>query len=175
MPPAAIVAGITAAGSLASSAAQGRAAENAANVARQSEQERLAFEKETTQARENAYNSMRGAGAENQAAGESALTTEAATPNAALEQESQDIATKNARELQEGAGQMGANLAAQGVRGGQAATLINRGTGAMAENAQMDINKLKAEDEAKRQADLRAYQALKAGRGQGASTGAISF
>ena len=87
-----------------------------------------------------------------------------------LTQESKDIADKNAQELQQGSGQMGANLAAQGVRGGAAATLMNRGTGQEAITAQQNINQMKYEDEATRQSDLRAYQAAKAGRGQVGAT-----
>ncbi len=95
--------------------------------------------------------------------GEQQLIGESNTPNAMLNQESQDIASRNAQELQQGAGQMSANLAAQGVRGGQAATLMNRGTGQQAISAQQNINQMKFQDEATRKNQLRAYMAAKAG------------
>ena len=105
--------------------------------------------------------------------GESQLISESNTPSAQLEQQSADIASGNAKELQQGASQMGANLATQGVRGGQSATLLNRGTGTQAIEAQKNVNTMKYQDEATKKAQLRAYYASKAG-GQTPGTG-VSF
>ena len=106
--------------------------------------------------------------------GENAFTTEANTPNAQLGTMEADIKNKTAQQIQQGAGQMSANLAAQGVRGGQSATLLNRGTGEMATTAQQNIDQMKYEDEATRQADLRAYQANKAKTGQAATLAGVA-
>lgn len=146
--------------------ATGNAMQKQAELGLKGTEEQIAEQKAEENARQAAYQTSRATGLGDVAAGENALTTEANTPNAMLTKEEEDIAAGNARELQQGAGQMDANLAAQGVRGGAAATLMNRGTGQQAISTQEDINKMKYEDEATRQADLRAYQAAKAGRGQ---------
>ena len=84
-----------------------------------------------------------------------------------------DISTNNAKQLQQGSAQLQANLALQGARGGQAAALLNRGTGEMAQGAQMDVNSMKYQDSSQRAADKRAYLSALAQRGQanGAGTG----
>lgn len=83
-----------------------------------------------------------------------------------LEQAAQDILKQGAQGLQQGAGQLGAELEKGGIRGGQAATQLRRGIGSMAEDTQMDINRLKYEDAAKRAAEKRAYEASKASQGR---------
>lgn len=67
-------------------------------------------------------------------------------PSSELDQLKQDIASQNARTMQDSARQMQANLYTSGVRGGQAATLMNRGMGQLARNAQSDINQLQYND-----------------------------
>jgi hypothetical protein len=121
-----------------------------------------------------AYEASVGRGAGEMTAGESAFMNETGTPNAQLTQQEADIKAGTAKQLQQGAGQMSSNLAAQGIRGGASATLLNRGTGEMATNAQTDINKMKFEDEAQRQADLRAYQSQKARLGQSAGLAGVA-
>ena len=121
-----------------------------------------------------AYETSRTTGAADEASGENAFTTEANTPNAQLGTMEADIKNKTAQQIQQGAGQMSANLEAQGVRGGQSATLLNRGTGEMATTAQQNIDQMKYEDEATRQADLRAYQANKAKTGQAATLAGVA-
>jgi hypothetical protein len=56
-----------------------------------------------------------------------------------------DIESGNAKTLAQGRNQMAANLATSGVRGGQAATLMNRGSGEQAEAATQNVNKLMAD------------------------------
>jgi len=84
------------------------------------------------------------------------------------EQQKKDLLTGGAKALQQGAGQMEASLAAQGMRGGQAATHMRRYLGETSQNTQMDINKLAYEEAAKRASEKRAYEAAKASRGQSA-------
>jgi len=115
------------------------------------------------------YESALGRGQNQLAQGEQSLVGESGQINPELGRMESDIATGNAKELQQGAGQMAANLAGQGVRGGQAATLINRGTGEQAIGAQKDVNQMKYNDISQKEADLRAYMANKARAGQTAT------
>ena len=134
----------------------------------------LGFEQQQDTANRAAYEAALSRGQGQMGAGEQSLISEANTPSAMLGQETQDIRAKTAQQLQQGQSQMGANLAAQGVRGGQAATLMNRGAGEMATTAQQGINQMKYEDEASRQADLRAYMAQKARAGQTATLAGVA-
>jgi len=96
-------------------------------------------------------------------AGEQSFLGETGAPLAELGAARQDMLTGNAAALNQGAGQMGANLARQGSRGGQAATLMNRGTGQMANDANSQINQM-AIDEASQRRQMRGgYFAGKAG------------
>ena len=82
-----------------------------------------------------------------------------------VQQLQKDIANKATKSMQDTAAQTGANLQAQGVRGGQAATLQNRAVGEVGLQAQRDINQVAASDAQARQALLAGYQAQKAGLG----------
>lgn len=108
-------------------------------------------------------------------AGESALLSSLANPNSQLAQQEADIRSRESEELNNAAGQINANLAAQGVRGGQAATIAARSLGSMGNQALRDVNQLKYTDEAERQQALRAYMAAKAQRGQAATLPSIGF
>ena len=174
------------AGSVMAAQAQGNALENQAKLGLQGTEETLKeqgreFDTSTTNsqalnaARQKAYQEAIATGGSQMTSGENALTTEANTANPELGQMETDIASGNAKQLQQGSSQMGANLATQGVRGGQAATLLNRGTGEQSIAAQQAINQMKYQDSAQKQAALMAYQAAKAGRGQSATTPAQSF
>ena len=147
--------------------------ENQAKIGLQGIQEQLAEQARqfntTNTEKMNAYQAALQSGGTQMKAGENDLTAEAGSQNPEIGQMEGDIATNNAKMLQQGAGQMGANLAMQGVRGGQAATLLNRGTGEQAINAQQDINKMKFQDAATKQNLLMAYNAAKAGAGQRAT------
>lgn len=133
------------------------------------------FTQATEAARQKAYAEAIAKGGAQMGEGETSFMNEANTANPEIAQQEADIKSGNAQELQQGSAKMAANLATQGVRGGQAATLLNRGVGMQAIEAQKNINQLKYTDAATRAAELRAYQASKAARGQTATIPAQSF
>ena len=146
-----------------------KSAEDTANKNTVMSREQLAENKRQFDTRQSAYNQSVATGSAQMIKGEQGLMDSINGANPELSAMSNDIANGNARALQQGAGQMSANLATQGVRGGQAATLLNRGTGSQAVSAQENINQLKYQDSATRAAQLRAYQAAKAQAGQSAT------
>jgi hypothetical protein len=169
------------AGSVMAAQAQAGAMENQATLGLQGTREQIAeqgrefntttdYQKQLSDARAKAYQASLSTGGQQMSEGENALTTEANTANPELTQQTADIASGNAQQLQQGAAQMEANLAQQGVRGGQAAGLLNRASGEQAITAQKDVNTMKYTDAAQRAAELRAYQAAKAQKGQAATT-----
>lgn len=174
------------AGSIMGANASAKAAEEQAKLGLQGMREQIAeqgrefditsgFEKENEAARIAAYqNSLKAGGADLAKYGGEADTA-FNTENPELSTMESDIASGNAKQLQQGASQMAANLATQGVRGGQAATLLNRGTGEQAIAAQKDVNQMKYSDAATRAAELRAYKAALAQRGQAASLQGSAF
>ena len=115
-----------------------------------------------------AYFDAQQRGGQMSAEAEAALMESLNTPSEHLAQQEKDILSGQAVGMQQASGQMGANLAQQGVRGGQAATQMRRGMGEMGIAGQKEVNKLKYEDEQRRQAQLRAYQQSKAGAGMSA-------
>jgi hypothetical protein len=117
----------------------------------------------------NAYNAVIDRGASDFRNGEAAFTTAANTRLPELDQMAQDISSGNATNLNQGMAQMNSSLAAQGVRGGQAAGLLNRAAGQMATDAQKDVNQISFDEANARAAELRAYQANKAKSGQTAT------
>jgi len=129
----------------------------------------LTEQQKQSEIRKKAYEQAVATGSAQMAQGEQGFMGSINEANPELDTMSNDIANGNARALSQGAGQMSANLATQGVRGGQAATLLNRGTGSQAISAQENINQLKYQDAATRAAQLRAYQAAKSQAGQSAS------
>jgi len=139
------------------------------------EQQNNQFNQEQQKARQAAYQNMLKQGGQNAAAGESGFMGSVNQAPSSLEQAKKDILSGNARSLQQGSGQMQANLAAEGVRGGQAATLLNRGTGSMATGAQESLTQQQLSDEQRRQDALLAYKAAQAGRGQTAQLSAPMF
>ena len=68
-----------------------------------------------------------------------------------------DIENGTSRNMQNIAGQVGANLATSGVRGGQAATLQNRAVGEAGIAGETNIDQLLAEDAAQRRAAKTGY------------------
>lgn len=130
------------------------------------------FQKETQAAREAAYKAALAQGRTDLDSFGGQAMTEFDAANPELETMESDIASGNAKALQQGAGQMEANLAAAGVRGGQAATLLNRGTGEQAIESQKNMNELKYSDAATRAAEKRAYLAALARSGQAAGNAA---
>lgn len=133
----------------------------------------LEFQKSKEEADRKAYEAALGRGLEQYGEGERALTESFTTPSKTLSQLEQDIASGNTEALQAGSRQLQSDLAAQGVRGGQAATLLKRGTGEQVAEAQEQLNELKYKDEAQRLADQRAYLMNKARAGQAASLAGI--
>ena len=170
------------AGAVAAANANANASQNVANIGLQgintqvSEKAREAnLAQQNALAQQQAYQKAVGTGTGELNNATNAITSEANTANPMLAQESTDIADQNAQELQQGAGQMSANLATQGVRGGQAATLLNRGTGQQAITAQQNIDQLQYQDSATKQAQLMAYQAAIGQGGQRAAIGNVSY
>ena len=78
------------------------------------------------------------------------------TPSELLSLKS-DIEKGNTRAMQDTAKQVGANLATQGVRGGQAAVLQNRAVGEQGLTAEQNIDELLAQDAAQRRAAQTGY------------------
>jgi hypothetical protein len=126
-------------------------------------------------ARQKAYGGAIGAGRQMAGAGEKAFTREANTALPELAQLKADIQNQTAAGLQEASGQMGAELAKQGVRGGQAATQMARGVGQMGITANQNINQLIADEARQRQAQRMAFQSAKAQQGQAAQTAMPAF
>ena len=157
------------AGSVMAAQAQGNALENQAKLGLQGTEEQIAEQKNEFGSQMTAYQAAQAQGQDQMGTANTAFENSVNTANPELATMSKDIATNNAQELQQGASQMGANLATQGVRGGQAATLLNRGTGQQAITAQQNINQMKFQDAATRQAQQAAYQVAIAQTGQAAS------
>ena len=74
-----------------------------------------------------------------------------------------DIQQQAARAQQQAAGQSAANLARSGVRGGQAATLMNRATGDVAQQFGQEQRQLAYQDYLRRQQAREQYYGNKAG------------
>jgi hypothetical protein len=135
------------------------------------DQERALKEREMAESermnklRTEAYGGVLGRGAEMASSGEGAFNAAVNTPLSSLQKAKQDILSGSSEAMQQASGQMQANLAQQGVRGGQAATQLRRGIGTMGENAMTEINKMMMSEEDKRMSEKRAYEAAKAGKG----------
>ena len=150
------------AGNIMAANAQKDAAENESNL-------KYGEQKREFDARQNAYTTAIGTGRTQMDAAGNALNAEASTPNPELATMSADVANRNAAQLQQGAQQMGANLATQGVRGGQATTLLNRGSGQQALEMQQYLDQLKYQDSASKNATLMAYNSAIGQQGQRAT------
>lgn len=96
-----------------------------------------------------------------QAAGEQQFMQEANTPLAELTQAKQDIAENASEAQQANARQIQAQLAQQGVRGGQAATLAGRQQGQLNREMGRDINQLAVGEGLGRQQARLGYTAQK--------------
>ena len=135
---------------------------NASNALQTSQFEQ---NKALSEARKAAYQNMINAGSTQQQQGENQLMSETSNAPPELLQAEQDIQNRTAEGIQAGQNQMQANLAQQGVRGGQAATQLRRGVGEMAIGGMRDVNQMKADDAARRQSLRAAYLASKASQG----------
>lgn len=153
--------------------AQERAAKNARELSERQFKEGLDFQKSTYADKLAAYKAALGRGEQQYGEGESAFLSAAEAENPELAAMQSEIEKGTAKSLQQGAGQLQAELAKSGVRGGQAARLLGRGVGEMTEKGLSDITQLKYSDVAQRAAEKRAYLAAKAGRGQAATLGGL--
>lgn len=97
----------------------------------------------------------------NYEAGEKQFFGEANKPLQEIEQVAQDIGQAGTEQQQEYAKQMASNLASQGVRGGQASTLLGRGAGQLSREALRDVNQLRAQEAMGRQEARLGYTAKK--------------
>jgi len=113
-------------------------------------------------ARTTAYGDVMGRAGTAAAEGEAGLTAATSQPLPELEQAKKDLLEGQSEALSKGTSQLGANLAMQGVRGGQAATLLGRGTGEITQGAMKDINQMALSDAEQRRAATIAYQQQKA-------------
>jgi len=174
------------AGTVMAANAQAKAMENVANTGLTGTREQIAeqgrefnttseFEKANQAARQKAYQEAIATGGSQMESGEGSLLSSLNTANPEIAQQEADLRSGNAKALQDTTGQMHANLAAQGVRGGQAATLEGRAVGDMGVEAQKNINTLKYQDADTRASQLRAYMAAKAQRGQAATTPGVAI
>lgn len=165
-----IGAGMSAAGNMMGANAQANAAKEGLKEQRYQFDKTFKFEKENSEYRKAAYRKALEQGRTDLGTFGTAALSEMDKENPELDQMEEDISAGTADQLQQGTAQMGANLAMQGVRGGQAATLMNRGTGAQAIQAQRDVNEMKYGDAAQRAAEKRAYLAALAKAGQSAGS-----
>lgn len=182
----AVAAGITGAATLGASAlggkgqakagqAQAAASKYQADLAYKSSKEQIAEQQRQQLLRKQAYDEAISRGGGQMGEGETALMGSLSEANPELATQEADLLQGNAKALQDTTGQIHTNLAAQGVRGGQAATLEGRAVGDMGTAVQKDINQLKFQDAETRAGLLRAYQAAKAQRGQAATVPGVSF
>lgn len=148
-------------GSIMSAQSQADTAKSKMEREEQMQRDQMAQSKEMFNATGNAQASAYQDALGNLKSGEAGIQA-AQGENPFLADVTSDIATRNAKELQQGTAQMGTNLAEQGVRGGQGATLLNRGSGEMATNAMNNVTNLKFQDAATKQAQLNAYNQSKA-------------
>lgn len=150
---------------IASAAGSASASAGATKQAREASEAAAKEQKRQFDIRNQAYNQMIGSAKTMGTEGEQQFLGETANPLAELGAAKEGALTGNAAALQQGAGQMKANLAQSGVRGGQAATLLNRGTGQQSVDANQQINQM-AMDEASQRRQMRAgLMGQKAGAG----------
>lgn len=100
--------------------------------------------------------------------GEQAFYDNVNAPNTYLNILNRQILENNNKTLNNGARQLQTNLALQGIRGGQAGTLLNRGIGDMTQTAMNNLNQLNYDDEAQRRNLRASYDMAKAQIGNNA-------
>lgn len=125
-------------------------------------------EEDAYKRRLSAYNEMikRAKGLQN--TGEQSFYDNVNAPNTYLNILNRQILENNNKTLNSGARQIQSNLALQGIRGGQAGTLLNRGIGDMTQNAMDTLNQLNYDDEAQRRNLKASYDMAKAQIGNNA-------
>lgn len=120
-------------------------------------------------ARQKAYEDAIKRGEVQMGQGEKGFMSSVDTASPELGQLKQDILSGRSEAINTAGREMQSKLAQGGVRGGQAATLLNRGVGQMGIESQRDINQLMGTEAMQREAEKRAYLAAKAQRGQTAT------
>lgn len=114
-----------------------------------------------------AYNDAIKRAQEQSAQGEQGVLASTAQAPSELTQMKEDILSGQNKQMQAAANQAKANLAQSGVRGGQAATALNRATGDIASAAAQNVNQLAYQDAINRQAAKTNMYAQKAAAGYG--------
>lgn len=138
-----------------------------ATAASSRESRRAAEERQ--KALKEAYDAIIQRGQTDFGAGEQGFLQEAGQATPELQQMKQDILSGQAESLGQAGGEMQAQLARTGMRGGQASQALKRGIGQMGIQGQRDINQLIGGEAMQRAAERRAYQSAKAARGQSAT------
>ena len=126
-------------------------------------------EEEAYKRRKRAYDSMIKRATDVQTAGENALFSSLNKQNHYLNQMAYDLQTNTNDILNAGRNQINAGLAQQGIRGGQAGTLLARSVGSMSNQANQDLNTMMYNDIANNRNLQAAYNQAKALAGLNAS------
>ena len=126
-------------------------------------------EEEAYKRRKKAYESMLKRATEVQTEGEGAFNNLVANPNSYLGVMQRQLNDNTNKDLNMGRNQLNLALAQQGIRGGQAATQLNRGIGAMTTQANQDLNNMMYDEEQQRRNLQAAYNQAKALAGVNAS------
>jgi hypothetical protein len=150
---------------------------NAYNQARQAQSQEgaNADQMEMFKKRKAAYDAAQARGGQQQQAGEASFLNETGAPLAELGQAKQDVLSGGAEGLNQASGQMAANLATGGVRGGQAATQMRRGIGQMGTDTQRQINEMAVNDAQSRRQMRGGFFGQKASAGQQANLAMPGF
>lgn len=126
-------------------------------------------EEEAYKRRKKAYESMLKRAADIQTEGEGAFNNLVANPNSYLGVMQRQLNDNTNKDLNMGRNQLNLALAQQGLRGGQAATQLNRGIGNMTTQANQDLNNMMYDEEQQRRNLQAAYNQAKALAGINAS------
>ena len=126
-------------------------------------------EEEAYKRRLEAYNNLIKKAKSTQQAGETAFNNIVNTQNPYLNQIAYDLKNNQNDVLNAGRNQINAGLAQQGIRGGQAGTLLARSVGSMTNQANQDLNNMMYNDIANNRNLQAAYNQAKALAGINAS------
>jgi len=161
--------------SAASSLVSQQSGANAAAQQAKAQQEQLDAENERQSRREDAYNALIGRGTKDFGEGETQFLSTYEKAPTELEQVKKDILSGGTAAMKAGSTQMQSDLASQGVRGGQASTLLARGAGEMTRGVQSDVDKQVLSEALERRQAKGGYFGQKAQRGQAATYTAPTF
>ena len=126
-------------------------------------------EQEAYKRRRRAYDEIMKKANEYQTSGETAFNNVVNTQNPYLGVMQRQINDNTNKDLNMGRNQLNLALAQQGLRGGQAATQLNRGIGNMTTQANQDLNNMMYDEEQQRRNLQAAYNQAKALAGINAS------